>query len=213
MLVGTFHYPNLDPVGAPSVGTLAISSLLMLLAWRRSGTRTWRWVLGTAPALLLILTPLITGETMLVALGMRGFPDADDYVAASILLGSGFGLALANFRCPGRAFRLNGTAFTYLYGLLISFVGVRHLWVWGVPQYVAGAGPTGFAVCWTPIVRWLWRRALRVETGLRGCCHVCGYDLRGSLEFGRCPECGTAMRQSEREPRQDKGGGGDKVMK
>lgn len=24
-----------------------------------------------------------------------------------------------------------------------------------------------------------------------GLCHRCGYDLRASLEFGRCPECGT----------------------
>lgn len=26
-----------------------------------------------------------------------------------------------------------------------------------------------------------------------GTCHKCGYDLRGSLEFSRCPECGKAF--------------------
>jgi hypothetical protein len=24
-------------------------------------------------------------------------------------------------------------------------------------------------------------------------CSCCGYDLRGSLEVGRCPECGTPV--------------------
>ncbi|MFN0138382.1 MAG: hypothetical protein ACKVS9_19940 [Phycisphaerae bacterium] len=28
-------------------------------------------------------------------------------------------------------------------------------------------------------------------------CHTCGYDLRGSVEFGRCSECGTAFAQSQ----------------
>lgn len=34
-----------------------------------------------------------------------------------------------------------------------------------------------------------WRRRRRARAGL---CLVCGYDLRASREFGRCPECGSA---------------------
>ncbi len=165
MVVGTLYYPDLNPIGLPSVVALAVCGLLMLLAWRRNEKRMGRWVLGTAPALLVVLTPLITAQTTLVALGMRGFPGADDYAAASILLGTGFGLALASFRCPGRVFRMNGMVFTYLYGAVISFVALKALWVWGVPRFVAHAGVIGFVVCWTPVVRRLWRRALRLEAG------------------------------------------------
>lgn len=30
-----------------------------------------------------------------------------------------------------------------------------------------------------------------------GCCHTCGYDLRGSLKSERCPECGRPFDRDE----------------
>ena len=42
---------------------------------------------------------------------------------------------------------------------------------------------------------WLRRRHRRKH----GLCLRCGYDLRGSLEAGRCPECGTGFDSQTRE--------------
>lgn len=39
------------------------------------------------------------------------------------------------------------------------------------------------------------RRAARLAKSLQGCCHSCGYDLRGNVS-GRCPECGTGVESS-----------------
>ena len=38
-------------------------------------------------------------------------------------------------------------------------------------------------------VRVLWQKRQRKKLGL---CLTCGYDLRGTTEADRCPECGTA---------------------
>lgn len=45
-------------------------------------------------------------------------------------------------------------------------------------------------LAWTLIWAWFWRPKWPASEPH---CEKCGYDLRGSLEFGRCPECGTAF--------------------
>jgi len=44
-------------------------------------------------------------------------------------------------------------------------------------------------LCWTIDAIRGWRRARRQGLIERGCCPVCGYDLRSSAD--QCPECGT----------------------
>lgn len=46
--------------------------------------------------------------------------------------------------------------------------------------------------------QYLWQLAQKAkDQGIPRTCLRCGYDLRGSLEFGRCPECGTSFPQSQ----------------
>ncbi|MFZ2874332.1 MAG: hypothetical protein WAZ94_07600 [Phycisphaerales bacterium] len=45
----------------------------------------------------------------------------------------------------------------------------------------------------------LLRHAIVTRAMRRGCCHVCGYSLAGVPE-PRCPECGTPVRATKRQP-------------
>lgn len=66
------------------------------------------------------------------------------------------------------------------------------------PTFLEGAqfGVTAFAAVFAPsaaviggIAGGLWVRHGRNRRASRGCCRMCGYDLRGNLEGGCC-ECG-----------------------
>jgi len=61
--------------------------------------------------------------------------------------------------------------------------------VWAIPLWFpAGA----FAVMPLCCLKAVVRHRRHQERVTRGCCSVCGYDLRASTD--RCPECGTAIR-------------------
>ena len=62
---------------------------------------------------------------------------------------------------------------------------------WGTTLLTA-MYPVGYIV-----LRW-GRRHFRLKHGL---CLRCGYDLRGSLEAGRCPECGTGFEKQTMDER------------
>ena len=69
------------------------------------------------------------------------------------------------------------------------FVGTMSAWVWGfrivgVPLWLP---VVAFAV---PPLVWVVRRRRARRRARTGLCSGCGYDLRASREFGRCPECG-----------------------
>ncbi len=76
----------------------------------------------------------------------------------------------------------------------------------GLSAPIASPSNHSVAICWGPLIAafflinllggatcflvaraWRRRRARRV---VDGCCQRCGYDLRASIYFGRCPECG-----------------------
>jgi hypothetical protein len=73
------------------------------------------------------------------------------------------------------------------------------LGVWGpVPRKVAvNLGSALLLFTFAYGVPFVWRRrirqSLREQLRLLGIpvCDKCGYDLRGSIEAARCPECGT----------------------
>lgn len=56
------------------------------------------------------------------------------------------------------------------------------------------------ALTWTGASAFAWITVVgvsacyqRARRDVRGLCRTCGYDLHGSLDIGRCPECGTVF--------------------
>jgi hypothetical protein len=72
-------------------------------------------------------------------------------------------------------------------------------------QLLLSTPPTSYSVPSAPVAAataalpaaWAWRATVTFRRRRRerraGLCARCGYDLRASTEFGRCPECGTAV--------------------
>jgi hypothetical protein len=83
-------------------------------------------------------------------------------------------------------------------------MGMMQAWVWGfliigVPLWLPAILSAVAPIAWLVRLRSARRRA---RTGL---CPACGYDLRASRQFGRCPECGraTAAPQAPSAPASD----------
>ena len=51
--------------------------------------------------------------------------------------------------------------------------------------------------------KWLHRHRRDMRWRRTGLCLRCGYDLRGSTDSGRCPECGTPAPGGDRGGRTD----------
>lgn len=190
--VATFWLPSLNPIGPPSLLAALLVVVATLLSSRRLRPRDWERFLGPAQAVVMI-------ASVLAIIWPARFRDADDLVAVVVLVAFGFGLGLAGYRSSRVLLRVSGVISTTLYGAFIALFGTARLWPW-YPTLQAWWFAAGFVVVWLPVAIVLYRRAARFGAARRGCCHVCGYDLRGSLEAGRCPECGTPIRHPEFVP-------------
>ena len=122
----------------------------------------------------------------------RWSPDGSTVIADIIYTAFGFGFSLANFRLASFRYRWNASIFTLIYGCLIAYMALFAASIWNLELVALGLGGV-WVVGLVPIVVILHRRAARLARRKAGVCDVCGYDLRGSREFGRCPECGTAI--------------------
>jgi hypothetical protein len=78
-------------------------------------------------------------------------------------------------------------------------MGMMQAWVWGfviigVPLWLLAV------VFGIPPVVWLLRHRAARRRRRSGLCPGCGYDLRASRQFGRCPECGRATPRATAAP-------------
>jgi hypothetical protein len=185
MCLATLHYPDLNPVGVPSLAALLVVTALLALSRSEIGAGVER----LAPALLLVLAALTDGSIPNSIIAGRVFPDADDDIAWIIYQSFGFGFAISNFRLPGRGTLFNGAVFAILHGGCLVLVGVGMLlesltWALLIADvYVVLATIVAVRRAFDM------RRRRQQDRGLRA---QCAYDLRGSRASAVCPECGTA---------------------
>lgn len=192
-LLATLYFPNLNPVGQPSIVAAVIATILVLLSSPRLVRSVNARRLTVQVALLLFLLLLAGTEG---ALPGRSFPDADDRVAAVIYVVFGFAFALESFRYSGALLRINGFFYSYVYGSVLVFLAA------GMPiksfddSWIAQATVPVFCLLFLPVMLRLRKQARRRELKSKGLCEACGYDLTGN-ESGICPECGHPLNQRE----------------
>ncbi len=69
----------------------------------------------------------------------------------------------------------------------------------GARVYILQIPSWFFAALGLVMLLWSWRRWHAARHRLDVFCDTCGYDLRGSAESERCPECGTEIDPAMRE--------------
>jgi hypothetical protein len=77
----------------------------------------------------------------------------------------------------------------YTYYTRDGQAGFRAIWTgYGMPPWFLAVVFLLYPTFWVLVP---WRRARRrAKRRALGLCDACGYDLRGSADAGRCPECG-----------------------
>lgn len=187
--LATIHYPDLNPIGAPSAFATCVVVVLAVLTMPqfRVPKQLRSFVTAFAPFLLVFLAWPVMFER---------FQDADDCTAVAIFLVFGFGFALNCLSSPGG--RVIGWLFTLIIGWLLVMFVCRWLLVWSVtPTYAVlsrmhWGATVAFVTIWTPTLVLLDRRVRKRLREQRGCCPVCNYNLTGNLS-GVCPECGNPV--------------------
>lgn len=194
MILATPYYPNLNPVGAPSVFAAGIA----LAFWAFSkplGTPVIMQRLVRACASPVLLAMAVLGTSS------RG-PNADELVAAIIYLVFGFAFALNCFALLHLGYRAIGWVFTLAHGSLLIMLVAPWLFVLyssferDDSQVVLG-GLIVFVIAWTAVLLSIDRRARRRLREQRGCCTACSYSLTGNVS-GVCPECGQPIAPAAR---------------
>ena len=70
---------------------------------------------------------------------------------------------------------------------------VPHLSVWTNPSMVNVGMPLIYLLAASVALAWFTHQRFRAR--MKGCCHACGYDLRG-ISTTVCPECGSGIESS-----------------
>ncbi len=120
--LATFWQPSLNPIGGGSVLAVLVGASSIAIVWglresRPRFSKTMEWI---APVFLLALSAVKEGSPVMHAWWHgSAYPDAPDFLAGAIYLALGFGFALANLRQVSLPQRLNGVAFTFVFGTFV----------------------------------------------------------------------------------------------
>lgn len=192
-LLGTFYIPSLNPIGPTSVIAFFLCGVFWWWRWRRSPVCI-RLGAFFGPSVMFIGS-LFTPLSLLVTTHVRAypfrFPCMADYTAGALFLASGLGLAFSCFRLRKTTYLVNGTLFGLIFTGHIAYIVSTRLQLWH--PLLPWAGPA-LALILLGLIPLIIKRGRYEDRDRRWreqkLCYECGYDLRGSLEIGRCPECG-----------------------
>jgi hypothetical protein len=168
-------YPLPSPFGVASLTAAVVVALFIAIVWglAKSCPRLSNRLEWVAPLVLLGISAVSPVEALYRLPGfprfLWGYPppwlSCPEYVAGIIYMGAGFGFALSNLRKPSVLQRLNGVAFTFVFGSLMVAEAANWLdelfsypmwgfnWDWSFRYVVA------FWVLWIPAVVAIWRSA------------------------------------------------------
>jgi len=194
-ILATIYYPNLNPIGAPSLIALGIGCMVILCGWRSHRSKVCALALTFSPFLLLLGSAFITGSFLGRLLGVmpaRCFPDADDYAAQIICVSIAFGSSLGLLRLQSKTSWVVGGVF----GLASGWVITLYVFVpTGLSSYARWSslhwtGLAAFTTAWIPLAALIISQTRKLATRSTNSCEFCGYNLTGNVS-GRCPECGS----------------------
>ncbi|OWY71580.1 hypothetical protein B7486_07795 [cyanobacterium TDX16] len=195
IIIATTYFPNLNPIGAPSLIAAGIGCMVILCGWRSRRSNSYAWTLAFSPFWLLLGSAFITGSFLGRLLGImpaRCFPDADDYAAQIVFISVAFGSSLGLLRVPSKACWIVGGVFGLASGWVITLyafvlTGLSSYSRWNSPLWT---GLASFTAVWIPLAALMISRTRKLATRNTNGCESCGYNLTGNIS-GWCPECGA----------------------
>lgn len=190
------------PIGERSdTAAILFVAALVVLSFRPLNRRYWPFFAGFGSATILYLRfayQVPYAHRRWIDIGFAVIPFSEAFDAA--LTGVAFGLALGALRAPSPTIRWLAVVVSALGCASIVGTVAYHVSCWTAntfadvlsPTSLAGLSMLGAAI-WVPAATWLMQRAAQRDLARRVPCHKCGYDIRGSIEAARCPECGTPI--------------------
>lgn len=188
-LIATLIIPRLNPFSYQSITAICVcaGAILITRGVRLFPERIRGFVVALLPPFLVYIGFDSTRY-------LRGH--MDEYATRIIFTAFAFGLSVHCLRFRQWYTRVAGIALSSWTGAILVQMGYTYLFYRKTYPWEPLVLVISFVIVWAPLAVWLAIYHRRRQLDAIGCCVRCNYDLRGSPQSRKCPECGCVFKRT-----------------